>query len=231
MGNLIKELMPQSLERTYQKLCGNTEIRIAIFSDIDSNGHFGNQWLIATDDEVMIFSPNGEEALLKKKLSFKEISKVETQSLIGCSSLEVTTSKGELIELMRYSNIHSTKFSATTKWLDQIAKGEQPSEITEEGPSRCPKCGLVLAEGSKVCPRCVQKGKILLRLINYLKPYWVVALMSGLLTLLATGVRLIPPYLTRTIIDDVFPSKDYALLGWMVLILAAISFAGTGFSV
>jgi ATP-binding cassette, subfamily B, bacterial len=231
MENLIKELMPSSLERTYQKLCGNTEIRIAIFSDIDSDGHFGNQWLIATDDEVMIFSPNGEEALLKKKLSLKEISKVETQSLIGCSSLEATTSNGELIELMRYSNIHSTKFSATTRWLDQMAKGEKPSEITEEGPSRCSKCGLVLAEGSKVCPRCVQKGKILLRLINYIKPYWVVALMSGLLTLLATGVRLIPPYLTRTIIDDVFPSKDYALLGWMVLILAAISFAGTGFSV
>jgi len=31
--------------------------------------------LIATDDEVMIFSPNGEEALLKKKLSLKELVK------------------------------------------------------------------------------------------------------------------------------------------------------------
>ncbi len=91
MGNLIKELMPKSLERTYQKLNSDSEIKVAISSDIDSDGRFGNQWLVATDDEVMIFSPNDEEAFLRKKLSLKEISKVETQPQIGCSSIEATT--------------------------------------------------------------------------------------------------------------------------------------------
>jgi len=231
MENLIKETMPQSLERIYQKLYGNAEIKIAISSDINNDGQFGNQWLVVTDDEVMVFSPNGEETLLQKKLSLKEISNVTTQSLIGCSSLEATKSNGDLIELIRYSNAHSAKFSATAKWLSQVSKGEQPSEVTEEGPARCPKCGLVLAEGSKVCPRCVQKGKVLLRLVTYLKPHWFVALAIGVLTLTGTGIRLIPPYLTKTIIDDIFPSKDYTLLGWMVIGLAIISLAGAGLSV
>ncbi|MGQ9609470.1 MAG: ABC transporter ATP-binding protein [bacterium] len=231
MENLIKEKLPKILDHEFREICGNTELQIAVSSDIDKDGNFGKQWLLATNNDIMIFSPNGRGVLLQKRFSIKELSEVRIQSLIGCSAIEALTSDGKLIELLRYSDSSASKFAAAVRWLDQVAKGEKPKEIFEEGPNRCAKCGVILEEGSKVCPRCVQKTRVILRLIAYLKPHILVVFIIGFLILASTGIRLIPPYLTKVIIDQVIVSKDYALLGWIVLGLLAISLAGVGFSV
>ncbi len=231
MENLIKEKLPELLDHAFREICGNTELQIAISSDIDKDGNFGEQWLLATNSDIMIFSPNGKDALLQKKLSIKELSEVKTQSLIGCSAIEALTSGGELIELLRYSDSNANKFSAAARWLDQVIKGETPSEIVEEGPNRCARCGMILTEGSKVCPRCVQKTKVILRLMAYLKPHLPIVFIIGFLILASTGIRLIPPYLTKIIIDQVIVSRDYTLLGWIVLGMLIIGLAGVGFSV
>ena len=44
------------------------------------------------------------------------------------------------------------------------------AEDTEER-KRCPTCRLLLPEGTRVCPACLNKGKVILRLFGYLKPY------------------------------------------------------------
>jgi hypothetical protein len=58
------------------------------------------------------------------------------------------------------------------------APGEQLDE-----PKRCPTCGLILPEGSRVCPACVDKGKVLWRILGYLRPYWRQTLYVSLLML------------------------------------------------
>lgn len=231
MENLVKETIPQSLVNACQKELGNDEIQISIFSDIGNDGKFGDRWLLATNDRIAIFLLNGGEPSLQRNLSLKEISKITTQSLIGCSVLEAITAKGEVIEILRYSDAHSAKFSAAARWLEQVSKGEKPSEITDEPPARCPKCGIRLEEGSKVCPRCVQKSKVLMRLIAYLRPYWSVTCIIGILLLAGTGIRLIPPYLSKIIVDDALANKNYGLLGWIVLALIGISLVSVGFSI
>lgn len=231
MENLIKEKLPEILDHAFREICNNAELQIAISSEIDKEGNFGEQWLLATNKDVMIFSQNGEGVSLQKRLSINELSGVTTQSLIGCSVMETLTSDGKLIELIRYSDSNANKFSAAARWLDQFVKGEKPSEIVEEGPNRCIKCGIILEEGSKVCPRCVQKRRVLVRLVSYLKPYMLVVFLIGILTLASTSIRLVPPYLTKILIDQVIASKNYSLLGWIVLGLAMISLVGVGLSV
>jgi ATP-binding cassette subfamily B protein len=231
MSNIIKESIPVQIESAINEICDSPKINIAISSDLDHNGQFGCQWLLATDDEAMIFSPNGTKAILKRRLSLKDIANISTQSHIGCGSIDITTSDGDIIELIRYSNSYSAKFAIATKWMDQVAKGEKPSEILEEGAAKCPKCGLILPEGTKICPRCVQRSKVLIRLLAYLKPHWLSACAIGFLLLSSTGIRLIPPYLSKIIVDDAIANKNIALLGWVVLALVAISLAGVGLSV
>ena len=138
---ILKETPPECVDRSFRKMSGDAEIQVSIASDIGDDGRFGEQWLMATEDDVMVFSPNGDEASLRKKLPLKDLISVKTQSLIGSSALETTTSSGDLVELIQYSNVHSTKFAAAAKWLDQKVKGEEISPVTEKGPSRCPKCG------------------------------------------------------------------------------------------
>ena len=230
---ILRETIPETVMRAFRRMSENTEIQISIASDIGDGGQYGEQWLLATENDVMVFSPNGDEVLLRKKLALKDLSEVKTQSLVGGSALEVTTSSGGLIELLQYSNIHSTKFAAAAKWLNQMAKGEEPSPVTDEPPARCPKCGLLLQEGSKVCLRCVQRGKVIVRLMSYLKPHWHTATAIVVLMLLSTGLRLISPQLIRILVDRVLnvgqirsSGARYDLLGWIVLGLAGVSLVG-----
>jgi ATP-binding cassette subfamily B protein len=235
---ILKETLPESVESAFRKISEDAEIQVSIAGDIGDDGRFGEQWLLATPDDVMVFSPDGDEALLRKKLPLKDLSGVKTQSLIGSSALEATTSSGGLVELLRYSNVHSAKFAAAAKWLDQKAKGEEPSPVTEKGPTRCPKCGMLLPESSKVCPRCVQRGKVIIRLVKYLKPHWHVACFIGILMLLATGISLLPPQLQRILVDEVLDidkirvsGPRYGLLGWIVLAFAGVSLVSSGLRV
>ncbi len=225
---ILREELPEHVQRVVEEHTGDAEIQITMAGDIGGDGRFGELWLVATDDDVMVFSPDGEQVSLSKKLPLKDISGVQAHALIDSSALEATTSGGELVELLRYSNVHCAKFAAAAKWLDQKSKGEEPSAVVEEGPARCPKCGMLLAKGSKVCPRCVQRRKVIVRLLAYLKPYWHVALTVGVLMLCSTGMMLIPPYLTKVLIDTVLVSNKYGLLGWIVAVLALIAILGTG---
>jgi len=231
MENIIKEVLPGALEREFSKISNGEEIHISVLTDLGGDGRFGEQWLIATDSEIIIFSPNGINPSLVKKLLMNELASVKTQSLIDGGSLEASRIDGELVEIMRFSNAHANKFAAVAKWLDQKVKGETPSVVAEEPPAKCPKCGLRLEEGSKVCPRCVQRRKVLLRLVYYLKPHLMVTCIIIALIFSSTGIRLIPPYFTKIIIDDAITSKNYILLGWIVLGMAAISFVGVGLSI
>lgn len=226
MAMILKESLPESVERAFRKVSKDAEIQLAMAGDIGDDGRFGEKWLLATADDVIVFSPDGNEALLHEKLPLKDLNGVKTQSLIGSSALEATTSSGNLVELLRYSNVHSAKFAVAAKWLDQVAKGEEPSPITEEGPARCPKCGMLLAKESKICPRCVQRGKVIIRLVTYLKPHRLIVCAIIILTLSGTGIRLIPPYLTKILVDDVLSSSKYDLLGWLVLALLGMRLIG-----
>ena len=94
---ILRETPPASVERSLRKVSGNAEAQITIASDIVDGGQFGEQWLVATADHIMVFSPDGHEASLRKKLSLRDLKEVKTQSLIGSGALEATTCKGELV--------------------------------------------------------------------------------------------------------------------------------------
>ena len=149
MTMILKETIPEPVERALQKASEGPQVKISVATDIGHDGRFGEQWLVVTDSDVMVFSPNGDEVLLDKKLLLSDLIEVKVQSLIGGSALEVSTSSGGLIELLQYSNLHATKFATAAKWLNQVVKGEEVTPVTEKVPARCPKCGPLLREDSK----------------------------------------------------------------------------------
>ena len=224
---ILKENLPRSVDKTFKEISSDGEIQIAITGDIAGNGGFGEQWLIVTKRKLFVFSPNENKATLEKKISLTELNEVKTQPLVGSSALEAIKKNGSLIEILRYSNIHSTKFAAAAKWINQLTKKEELSPITDEGPFRCPNCGLILKKGTKVCPRCVQRRKVFIRLMAYLKPYLLLSVAIVALALASTSIRLVPPYLTKILIDDVLGSDHYGLLVLIILTLAGLSLVGT----
>jgi ATP-binding cassette subfamily B protein len=78
-------------------------------------------------------------------------------------------------------------------------------------------------------------------LLGYLAPYWYIASIAFALTLLTTGLNLIPTYITKILTDDVFvpavkaiadglrPGPEaYTRLNWLVLAILGIYVINTG---
>ncbi|MDH7569381.1 MAG: ABC transporter ATP-binding protein, partial [Armatimonadota bacterium] len=159
---------------------------------------------------------------------------------VGNGILRLITSDGSAE--VRYSLTQSGKFADVRDMLEALRRnttgpnGEErgrhggngkPKGLTPEvlraraqararRHGKCPKCGRTLPRWSSVCPDCLQRAQLLLRLVPYLLPYWFCVLLNLLLMLITTGVGLVPPYLSKMLLDDVFPNRDLRLL-FMVL--------------
>ena len=78
------------------------------------------------------------------------------------------------------------------------------------GRKRCERCGQVIPRRYGVCPACLEKGKLLFRLLGYARPHWRLIGFSLLLMVLATNLGLSQPLLLSVLIDDVLNSEAEA---------------------
>ena len=72
----------------------------------------------------------------------------------------------------------------------------------------CPACGVALAADQVVCPTCTPAEKTrvassLWRLVKFARPHLGWAIVSMILTIVGTAAGLVPPYLTKPLLDDV----------------------------
>ena len=96
---------------------------------------------------------------------------------------------------------------------------------------RCNRCGLVLGELTRVCPRCLRRGATLRRLLGYPRPYgWRLA-VTAVLMLLSTGLMMVPSALMKPLLDKVLIPHNPALLPWLVLGVVLAALLSNGFMV
>jgi ATP-binding cassette subfamily B protein len=199
-------------------------VRVCASADLLPDGSFGKQWLLITNEKVLVFTDGGVPTK-RLELTLSELKSPKVDSVVGGGVLEANRN-GETIELVRYTNADAKKFSAIAKALEKWTKGEE-AELEKEEERKCPRCGLPLEEGTDVCPACLPKSKTLLRLVQYLVPHWKQAIGLSGMALLSTALSLVPPYLNEPLIDIVLAPKDVVrpieerlwLLGVLVLIL------------
>lgn len=223
------EELPASLKEALQRYGGEGTLSLAVRTDMARDGTFGERWLVATPEHLSVWTPQQGTLEPDLALPLKEVSSFTTDALIGASALQANVN-GNVVEVLRYSNAHTKKFSKVAQRLDQMVKAEAiKEEEEEEKPRFCPHCGLLLPDWTSVCPACVSKLKVLRRLLTYVKPYWFWAVLLAVLTLSSTGLGLVPAQLMRFLVDQILvpraQEKAY-LLGWVVLGLLATHLGG-----
>ena len=67
------------------------------------------------------------------------------------------------------------------------------------------------------------------KIIKMLRPYWRFIFQSILVGIMVMFLQIPGPYITKVLIDDVYPHKDYTLLTF-ILILGAVLSTGLGFT-
>ena len=200
----IIEPLPESVECELRKLTNhNEDAQLAVSTDIDGCGKFGERWLVATKDHAYVFLPEGENARLLHEVSLKDISEVNAEFLVGSGVLEVAVN-GKTIDLLHYSHTLAPRFNKVARILESLSKDEDIPASTNEEERRCENCGRYLPDGTKVCPACINKAKILKRLFGLTRPYWKELFIVSLLMLAATAISLTLPYLNKPFFDNFF---------------------------
>lgn len=218
--------LPSSVIRELKAGGSSVErIRLAVQSDLAPDGRFGEQWLMIDDRDLWVLDREDGNASLRYRLPLDKIKAAKVERCVGNGLIEVTVDEQPQV-LLHYSNELTNRFGRVAHYLTTRAEEgpDTPIPDPDADSHRCLVCGRLLVDtSSKVCPNCVQRGKIFKRLINIAKPYWGgMLLIVGFLTL-GVGLDLVPPYLTRILIDNVLgPNGQPYLLGWLVLGLLGI---------
>lgn len=237
------ETLPATLKSALDPKEGDATVAVA--TDLTPDGRFGEEWLVITETRLRVWVADSVTRGPRLDLPLEKITLPATDPLIGGGAL-IVTADGQTIEVVRYTNACQRKFERASKYLADLAKyrkdkadgkGTPEKPVVAPDPDerkRCPTCHLLLPEGTKVCPACLNKGKVILRLLGYLKPYWRSMIVIWIMMVLGLVLGLIPPYLTRPLMDKVLVPTDasalvadrLALLGWLVLALLAAQLLG-----
>ncbi|MEA3399637.1 MAG: ABC transporter transmembrane domain-containing protein [Armatimonadota bacterium] len=201
------------------------DVRLCAEADLRPDGRFGREWLVVGESRLWVVSDGDAAPSARLELPLEELGEPKARTLVGGGALEVSRN-GERMELVRYTASRSARFGAAAQVLGKWLEGEE-AEVPEEEQRYCPRCGMPLAEGTKVCPACLPRTRTLRRLIGYLAPRWKPAVGLALMALVHTGLGLVPPYLQKPLMDEVLAPKGeqrplderLRLLGLLVLAL------------
>ena len=196
------------------------EVIIQVATDMDGQDRFGERWLVVTDQHLFFFGPGGSDGPVQ--LPVRDIKEVRAEPLVGGGRLEVESRKGETVHLY-YSGSLAPKFSEIAEGIKLLSRDKEPVLATEMERSRCVDCGRVLPEKDGVCPACVKKFDTLRRLLGYMRPHRLKVALLLAITAITTLLGLVPPLITRHIVDDVLtPRARFDLLLWLVAGLLAV---------
>ena len=235
----VVETLPPAVEQLVRRHTDEGETtQVALHSDITAEGSYGDQWIIATNQRLLIVNHDGsghpgDASVLEVPLD--RINVLETHEFHGLGTLEIGTEGGGSQEV-QFSRSLADKFIEARAVLEDAVKQLKPDTGEEEEEEekkrhrptpkpRCAECGRVLPPGADKCPACIKKGQLLVRITQYVRPYWQLSLASFLLSIGLTLLELAPPILFARLIDGalapprgvVVPVADQYRLLWIMV--------------
>ncbi len=225
----LLEQMPDTVSQKIQDVLTHEEEElIRVSTDLNPDGTFGEQWLIATDRRVIVVPVEGVDGVVD--VPIRELAAVQTEPLVGGGRLEIDRKK-EATLFVPYSSSLAEKFSEVALGLEQLRQQDEFLINTELDQTRCSKCGRLLPEKNGICTACIRRLATLGRIASYLIPYKGRAVLLALISLVTIGADLLPPLVMRQIVDNVFLLKGEtvrsidqraALLGQWILVLIGL---------
>ncbi|MDO8472296.1 MAG: ABC transporter transmembrane domain-containing protein, partial [Dehalococcoidia bacterium] len=195
--------LPPEVKQLIEPALDGESVDLVVESDLADDGQLGRQWLIVTPKRLVVVGETDGIPVLERQISRSEVVDARAEPMIGSGCLFVNVS-GELVPLIRYTNSLAKEFGHVARRLQAAAKGEKPPATTDEDRTRrCPNCAFPLAAGSQVCPNCIDRARAVRRLLGYVGPYKWLTILASLLLLVNQSLLLLPPYLTKILVDDI----------------------------
>ena len=230
---LTNNPIPAELEaKACSLLCGASPL-MAVVGDLNLDGKYGVSALYVCADRLVAldrFLPDGGVMVL-----FEDIEKASVKRLYGNAIFRVEDKSGKVTDLLRFTYSTTDVCDAVADFINKTNEGADIEEqllvvknTYHNLRSFCPKCGRKLAHPDADCMNCKGKGKMAEVLFGYIKPYIKPLLVSIFLSVVTTGMALVPPYITKMMVDDIIPGKNVRNLIITIAALLGVYFMQYG---
>jgi len=188
----------------------------AVIGDVSSSGKYAQTTVAVKSDELIVFDL--DSGSVEQRVLFADIEKIYAKRMYGNAFIRVLL-KGEdkPRNLFRYTLSIAQLCDSLILFVNNVRAGEDLAmqiegiaTTYEKQLSVCPKCGRTLSAPGVKCINCEGKRKIISRLAVYMKPEMRNLIISVIISIVTTILVLIPPYLTRTLVDDILKSGNTA---------------------
>ncbi len=158
---------------------------------------------------------------------------------ISATSLSLIIKKsgsGELVRVCRGSNAMNRHFGRFAELVMKSLKHEDITEALESegGAARCPKCGREYRDDTHICPYCVDKAHVFIRLLTYSGRYGKYIAFILTFMIITALINIIVPYFSGTVLFDQVlapASPNYGKIVPLVLLLVALQLVSVLFTV
>lgn len=219
---LCNKTLPVPIEKQAEKFLEKDErILFAIVGDLKLNADYGSSALIVTENRLLCVEENSDGGF---SIPVKDIESAEVTRMYGNAVLRIN---GRIVLRFSFKTVAFTEIAA--EYLTNVAAGADPARELEavkatfdKARSVCPKCGRTLVRPGAECINCIGKGQLVKKLWKYVKPQGGLLVLCLILSGITTASALVPPYITKMLVDDVLPQKNLKYLYILVGILLGV---------
>jgi ATP-binding cassette subfamily B protein len=233
--------LPASLRTVLERMEPPEPVRVFALTDLDRTRRYTESWLILTDTRLVIATPqpsSGESApWATTVLAVRDIETVETFDGLSSSWMSLIAAKGQILATVQYTRrqgramgnlkfaIEQTRQRLTGAGGAALARDLDPAAEYREAVAKA----VTDAKASVITP----KMGVMLRLLSYMKPHRRIVALGFTVAIVMTLLRLVPPYLTRVLVDDILRPVEQGrqsaghALHWLWLTIGGLAFVFT----
>lgn len=222
-----KKIADESISKSIADSLYDSEKELfRIVTDLLPNGNYGQSLAEFTDVGIISAHKEDDGKISVTRISYSDITGLTIKRMYGNAFLIALKQNGEKAELARATYAVTALFNSAVLFADKILSGIAIDEAMESVAAAyrsfctvCPKCGRNLVRPGADCLNCASKGKLVSKMVKYVKPQFRIICVSVIMSVIITALSLLPPYITKMLVDDVIPDKNRQALYIIVAFL------------
>ena len=200
---------------------GKADLLFACKTDLAPDGRMVDSMLVVTRRHLVVAARSGGKWSLNHTLSLAEIAGLIVEPLVGASALMATVD-GKDIRLLRYTHAVAQDMTDAVESLMHLIGPDGSADHTDP----------VTEETVPDWSSREAHLRTFRRLWSFCLPHWKTLVVAMLVTVAASAIDLLPPYLTMILVDQVLVDQSmYIWLPLIVALLAVSRFIHTGVTI
>ncbi len=227
MNFVTNKPVPERFEKLIDEHVSRDDILFIVVGDLNLKGRYAESMAVFTKEGIVAFEECHKDGFYE--LNYADIEDAKVKRLYGNALFRVKLKSGVRRNVLRFSYAAAEVADAAAVFINNInEKGfsEEEVEVVKsvylKQRSFCPKCGRKLASPDAECINCSGKSKMISKFVKYVSPEKKQLIICMALSVLATAFSLVPPYITKIMVDDVIPNKAsgrlIAVIGALLLV-------------